>query len=466
MRILFCYPNIDTRTKPEIHLGIGYMSALLKAHGHQTFLYWPQRLSQQKFQSAVSLSSPDVIAFSATSYQYDFCLQMAEWARNTSSARILFGGIHPTLDPEGAILQKNVDMVCRGEGENSILALLESLCSGKSFSSVPNLWFKTDTGRVERNAIGPLVEDLDSLPWPDRELFNIREVIKRNGWRFELLSGRGCPFDCTYCSNHVLRQIVKGKGRFVRKRSVANVMDEIRFLKGAYRMESILFHDDTFTLSKPWLLEFCGRFAKEFHILFHCLARVETIDEESAAALRAAGCHAVSLGVESGSEKIRREVLKRNISDVQIKEAFRILKAHGIKRFSFNMIGIPEETADDIEKTIQLNRVIDPDWMGVLVFTPYPGTELYALCEKRGYIISRRYPPNYLSEKSVMLALPTLPHREFARKYRKFQTMAYGRYIREHYPLLYPIFLIFSPLLKTPLHNIFSTLAYKWLFKR
>ena len=391
---------------------------------------------------------------------------MSQWAKSESPATTIFGGVHPTLAPEEVLRQPSVDIVCRGEGEYPMLFLAELLDAGREIRGIPSMGIKQKSGEIEMNAIGPLIDDLDSLPHPDRELFNISEVIRHNGYRFEILSGRGCPFSCTYCCNHALRRISGAGRKFVRKRSVDNLLEEIRELKSRYRMDSILFHDETFTLDRRWCFEFCERYGREYHIPFHCLARVETIDDELAGALKQAGCHAISLGVESGSERIRRDILKKNISDAQILDAFHILRSHGIKRFSFNMIGLPEETPEEIEKTIQLNRVIDPDWMGVIVFTPYPGTELHTLCRERGYLLSQEFQPNYLTEKGFSLNLPTITRRELVQKYRKFQSMAYGKYVKENYPWLNPLFKIFAkPLLRSPLHDIISRLGYRLLYK-
>ena len=387
MKILFIYPNI---TKEEgISPGIAYLSGYLKQHGYKTDLVdftWTNNINSCI--KKIRQSKPDIIGFTSTTMDFDFCVKVANEIKNNFDIPIVFGGVHPTTAPEETINKKSIDIVCIGEGELALTELLDRMEKGEAVELIRNFWFKKE-GQIIRNPMRPLIENLDVLSC-DRELFDYKKYLKARGYIIDIYSGRGCPYKCAYCINHALQKLYDGKGRYVRLRSIKNLIQEIQELQKKYNVKAIAFPDDTFTYNKRWLKEFCTEYAKNIKLPFSCNGRVENIDSELCKTLKDAGCNSIMFGVESGSEKIRREILRRPISDGMIISAFKNTKNAGIRTFSYNMVGIPCETAEDIKKTIELNKKIEPDEVQCTIFYPFPGTDLLYLCEENGWITKRR----------------------------------------------------------------------------
>lgn len=397
MKVLFVYPNI---TKEEgISPAIAYLSGYLKQHGHKTDLMdftWTNSIN--KCIKKIRQSKPDIVGFTSTTMDIDFCVRVVNEIKNNFDIPIVFGGVHPTTAPEETINKKPVDMICIGEGELALAELLEKMEKNEMVENTKNFWFKKK-GKIIKNPVRPLIENLDILSC-DRELFDYEKYLKARGYIADISAGRGCPYRCTYCINHILQKLYEGGGRYVRLRSVGNIIQEIQELQKKYRIEGIAFPDDTFTHNKRWLKEFCSEYAERIGLPFSCNGRIENIDSEICKALKDANCNSIMFGVESGSEKIRREILRRPISDEMIMSAFKHTKDEKIKTFSYNMIGIPYETAEDIKKTIELNKKIEPDEVQCSIFYPFSGTDLFYLCEENGWITSRKI--NDYSSESIM----------------------------------------------------------------
>jgi len=194
----------------------------------------------------------------------------------------------------------------------------------------------------------------------------------------------------------------KGKGKYVRFRSVDNIFKEIKELIKKYGnyVKNIEFYDDTFTLDKKRINEFCKRYPKEIGIPFNINARVDAVDLEIFKSLRKAGCVRVSIGIESGDPYIRNKILKRNMTDEQIITSFKDAKKVGLKTYAFNMVGIPFETKESIKKTIELNKKCQPDYVGVSIFNAFKGTEIYDICEKNNWL-KKSYARSYFRESNI-----------------------------------------------------------------
>jgi radical SAM superfamily enzyme YgiQ (UPF0313 family) len=387
MKVLFVYPNI---TKEEgISPAIAYLSGYLKQQGHKTDLMdftWSNNINNCI--KKIRQFKPDIIGFTSTTMDFDFCIKVANEIKNNFDIPIVFGGVHPTTAPEETLNKKSVDMVCIGEGELALTELLNRMEEDETVENIKNFWFKKE-GIIIKNSVRPLIENLDVLSC-DRELFDYEKYLKARGYIADISAGRGCPYSCTYCINHILQRLYKGKGKYVRLRSVENIIQEIQELQKKYRIEGIAFPDDTFTYNKRWLKDFCNEYAKKVGLAFSCNGRIENIGSEICKALKDANCNSIMFGVESGSEKIRREILGRPISDEMIILAFKHAKDVSIKTFSYNMVGIPYETIEDIKKTIELNKKIEPDEVQCSIFYPFPGTDLFYLCEENGWILDRK----------------------------------------------------------------------------
>ncbi|MBC7236846.1 MAG: radical SAM protein [Chloroflexi bacterium] len=445
MKVLFVYSDISGQERygaRKYYSGIGSLSAVLKADGHETaLLYLQQELPRQAFLAEVDAARPDLIAFSATTHQYPYIERYAEYLRAERPELLrVIGGTHATLVPEQVAASPAFDVICVGEGEYPLRDLCRKLEEGGDFSHIENLWVRRKEGMGQalegtylpsaldrfwvRNPLRPLIADLDELPFVDRDVFMYGSILKDNDGWVDIMAGRGCPYDCSYCCNPGLKRRYAGLGRYVRLRSVEHVLGELRALAERYPIKTINFQDDTFTLDKRWTLAFCQAYGASFDYPFWINSRVERLlDEDVVRALAEAGCAGVRIGIENGDEELRRRVLKRTMSNQEIIAAFALMRRYGLKVYTCNMIGVPGETPQTIEATIELNRRLAPEQFQFSVFYPYPMTELYDICVAQGLIRPGVELSDYYSRESV-LNLPTLSEAELMRGYERFEALS------------------------------------------
>ena len=385
MKILFVNSNL--MQKENISLGIAYLSSYVKKHGHETELIdytWGGTV--YNCLDKIKNVSPDIVGFSPRTGEYPFCISLAEKIKEQyPDIPIIFGGVHPTIAPEETINNKNIDIVCIGDGEDALIELLDNLENNQKIIKIKNLWLKINK-KIIKNPVRPLIKSTDNLPYPDRKLFDYERYLNSNGHDVEVLASRGCPYNCSYCITSCLRSLYKDKGTYSRTRSVENIIKEIKELTKEYKINRISFHDEMFTVNKNWVREFAKKYSDNFSFPFMCNARVETLNEEVCDLLKKAGCSSLNVGIEAGNPKIRREVLNRRMSNEAIITGFKIAHEKGLRIYAYNMIGIPYETSDNIKETINLNRIVKPDDLQATIFQPYPGTKLYTLCKEKKWL--------------------------------------------------------------------------------
>jgi len=394
MRVLFVYPH---RYYNEYPLGLLYLSAVLKEKGHDTRLLSlnscqastkdnPQTSLERGLQEQITCFVPDMIGFSVMTHAIDTCLRLARVAKERGCF-VVFGGPHPTVAPEEMVAQEMVDAICIGEGEYALLELVTNLESQKDITNIQNIWIKNRTG-IHRNSIRCLISDLDSLPFPDREILDLEHLHPKSmefrGANF--FTSRGCPYKCSFCWNSYLQSLYRGCGPFVRFRRVTEVINEIKGVVKKYNPAKVVFSDEMFTLKKQRLLAFCEAYAREVALPFYCQSRANAIDEEIVTALKTANCELISIGIESGNDYIRNEVLNRKMSQATIKTAFRLLKQAEIHTGSFNMIGMPFESEAMIRQTIKINRELRPDILHCTVIMPFKGTPIRRIYEENRWL--------------------------------------------------------------------------------
>lgn len=363
------------------YLGVMYMSSMLKKEGHAVEIFIVSGNGDSEIKK-ILLYSPDLIGFSCTTGIHKWALEYAEKIKKFCNAKIIFGGPHPTYFPE-IINQGPVDIICRGEGELAILELANKINIQESLVNTLNCWFKID-GAVKKNDQRLLVEDLDTLPFPDRELY-LKKYPVLNKSQKVFLGGRGCPFNCTFCFNHSFKELYKGKGRIVRQRSVDSLLKEIKEVREKYNIRTVYMQDDTFILNKEWAIEFAKKYKKEIGLPFICLIRADLADEEIIEQLSSAGCKTVFFGIETGSEERRNLLLGKKVTDKQIRFTAALLKKHKIKFRTYNILGLPGETIEDALKTIKLNADIRTNYPWCSIFYPYPGTELTRYAKENNF---------------------------------------------------------------------------------
>lgn len=398
LEVTFLYPDFfsydEERFLPEgrIYLGIGYLSAYLKREGHRTSLIHLARpVQREELLQRVRAASPDLLAVSSTTHMFPHVRKWVSWIKEEMDVFTVCGGAHPTIDPQGALDEAPLDAICRGEGEEALAELCAALDEGRDPTRIASLWVRTG-GEVRRNPVRPLIEDLDTLPLPDREIFDPAEFCPQQHERGTLMASRGCPYACTYCSNHVQRSIYPNRDRYVRFRSVDSVMREVREIIDSDRegrLRYIRFDDDILTLDRDWFRELTSRYRHEVDLPFICNSRVNVLDEATVKLFAEAGCSVICMGIESGNEEIRRRVLGRHMSNADIVRAFRLCREHGIKTVSTNMTSLPDEDLSALMDTIKANAMSRPHCMQVSTYHPYPNTRLYRYCEEKGYLSGR-----------------------------------------------------------------------------
>ena len=370
------------------NLAVEYLSAILKKAGHTVEMAYDHRYfartavsvpflaglldARQMLTDRVVGGAPDLVCFSVMTSDYQWALDMARRIKEACDVPILFGGIHAISVPDMVISEDPVDMVCAGEGDNVIVSLADQIGKYPDVD-VPGVWVKAE-GVVRRSEIGDLLSDLDSLPFPDKDLFYDELPWLSNGYL--LITSRGCPYVCTFCGNDVLRRVYKGKGRYVRKRSVENVMSEMVNACDRYHPERFNILDDCFTTDRSWLGDFCRRYSREIGLPFIAISHPQLIDDEVAGLLAGAGCFMLLLGVQSSSEAIRTEVLNRKETNRQIVEAARICHCYGL-RFSIDHIfGIPHEGIEEYRHALGFYNRLRPSAVNTYWLIYFPGTRI------------------------------------------------------------------------------------------
>ncbi len=356
----------------ELPLGLLYIATALKKRGHLVKLFSLNRsgylfrftnFSKYLLLREINLYNPDMVCFTIHSNEYDFIIEISKMIKIHSHAKIVVGGPHVTFMAD-EIDYNVIDYACRGEGDEAIIELAECIKNNESPERIKNIYCIYN-GKLLQNSLRDLITDLDSLPFPDRSLIN-QVHLRRHGTN--VITGRGCPYTCTYCIAKPLSDFYRHLGKYVRWRTKENVIEELLWLKSHYSISRIAFSDQTFTLNKRRLLEFLELYNSKIKLPFICQTRVDCVDKEVFSALKKAGCEIVFMGIESGDKDIRLKTLRRNQTDEQIIDAFKLAKGVGINTIAFNMVGIPGETINTINKSIDFYRIVKPDNISTNIF--------------------------------------------------------------------------------------------------
>lgn len=398
--------------------GLASISAVLKKAGHTVLLvYFADAIDINEWQKRMDNHKPDVIAFYSTAEQFHFVSQLI--GSVPKGIFTIQGGPHATCYPTCIEAVPRLDALCVGEGEYPMAELLDALQTGKDHTGIRNLWVRHND-KIIKNPTRPFMDNLDELPFEDRELFNTQEAIDKYGMaQIRMMTSRGCPYQCTYCSNKKVS--TTQDGRYVRFRSASHIIGELNAVKEKYKFEEVFFDDDIFMMNRKVLSEFCERYPREIGKPFVFCGRVELCNEEVLRALKKAGGRRIDFGLESGNEEIRRTVMKRHMTNQDILDATRMAKSAGLQVKTYNMVGLPGETLEKHNDTIRLNQQILPDVASMAVFYPYPGTEIYDYCLSKGYLHPEEsLPENYVSRRQSILDLPDFPKEQISRCFKQF----------------------------------------------
>ncbi len=372
---------IEPATANVEPLGIAYLIQILINDGHAVKYFESPR---KDFVKKLKKFKPDILAYSVTTGKHRLCRTLNALLRKEIKAISLFGGPHCTFYPEFIESSSLIDGICIGEGEFAISELLKKIESGKDYAKTDNWWLRVN-GKIYKNPVRNKIEDLDSLPFPNREvIYTENEGLRKTPIK-RIITSRGCPFNCSYCFNKLYKSIYSGKGKVNYHRSPSNIVEELKIIQKKYPFTFLKIVDDNFGLDMDYD-EFARLYKKEIGVPFLCNIRPNLLNENKIKNLKKAGCVAVTMAVESGNEFIRNKVLNRNLSEEALNKSIMALKKNGLKVHTQNIIGNPGETFEMAMETFRFNVKHKVDFADCFILTPFYGTEIYKYCVENKYI--------------------------------------------------------------------------------
>ncbi len=370
---------------PIPNLATMCLSAVLKEDGHETDVLIDP--AEPDIVRSIRRLDPDVVAFSATTGQHLWQIQVATAIKRRWDPIVLMGGPHPTFYPKVLEETPALDYVCMGEGEDCIVELGRALRDGADVAGIYNLGWR-DGDDVVYNPLRGLEQEPAKWPFPDRAIYDRYEFVRKRR-QATFMSARGCPYKCTFCFNVTMQDMYRGKGKYVRQKPPEYMIAEIKDCLEQYPwVRQIGFTDDIFILNyRKWGKPFLKMYADQIGLPFSCLLRPDLVTKEMVESLKEANCKLIKVGLESGREDLRVGVLKKGRLDNEgMRIAGRLIKEAGIKLYTFNIVGIPGETIDDAFLTADLNIDMGADHAWASICQPYPGTTLESWSVEHGFL--------------------------------------------------------------------------------
>lgn len=385
-------------------LGLGYIAAVLEEdHDVKVIDVGAEKLDDNSLREKTSKIYPEIVGITSDTLSFQRAIEIAEMIKRIDKeTTIVIGGAHSNALPTYPLKYDCFDIIVYGEGERTVVELWDKIEKGESYEDVKGITFKKND-KIVINPKRELIKNLNELPFPTRHLF---PMDKYNGESrlyvspvYSIGTSRGCPFSCAFCSNNVVF------GRKYRFRNTKNVVDEIELLINEYNAKGIYFREDLFTVNKKRVIDICNEIKKrKLDFKWECESRVDTINEDMLRSMKSAGCELIWLGVESGSQKIL-DYLNKKITIAQSRDAFKLCQKIKLRAGASFMIGIPSEKIEDIYKTIDFAKKLNPDFAWFSIFTGYPTSPLYA------YVVQNR-----LYEKDIGHGILIIKTDEFDRK--------------------------------------------------
>jgi radical SAM superfamily enzyme YgiQ (UPF0313 family) len=334
------------------------------------------------------------------------------------------GGPHVTLKTDEVLrICSDVDFAVTGEGENTFVKLVDVLDESVRLNDgeisdpdnrlpmIKGISYRKNN-KVLRQPSAAFIDDLDTIPFPARDL-----LVNQASYDSEdmglLMTSRGCPYSCTYCATSIW-------DKKVRYRSVNNVIQEIKEVIKTYGTKQFAFKDDSFTVNRKRVIELCNRIVEEnIKINWDCNVRVNGLDEVLLNKMKEAGCNSIKVGIETGSERIMT-LINKKITLEECLRAAKLLKQAGIHWTGYFMIGLPTETKDDMQKTLEFMRKLEPDFASISVYEPFPGTAMFDLGVEKGLVQNERslsdffeISPKYYYVRNINSRIDTMSDEEF-----------------------------------------------------
>jgi pyruvate-formate lyase-activating enzyme len=398
-KVTFVYRNYEG-------LGVGYLAAYARAFGHrvQLVLYpdpWSDTYVKQKdkdtpmtgrLQRRVDREllreivefGPDLVCFSTVTDDYRWCSRTAGIIKAATGALTLFGGVHVASVPERVVLNPNVDLLGLGEGERLLVRLLEALDDWRHGGDldIPGIWYRRGE-EVRGNGEGESIQDLDSLPFPAKDLFYAR--LPGLARTYTIITSRGCPYQCTYCYNAVMLPKYRPQGKWLRQRSVDNVIEECRDAVHRFRPRHFLFMDDVFASSRKWVEQFAERYRREVGVPFALVTEAVVLKDDVVRCLKEAGLVNVQMGVQTLNEQ-SKERISRPESREQLERAMNALNRHKVHFQVDHMLGLPGETDEDQRVALEFYNEHRPDIVSVFWLKYYPKLPIIDFAIEKGIL--------------------------------------------------------------------------------
>ena len=367
-----------------------------------------------------------MVAFTIVENNYLWAKKLFKLSKEITKAPIVAGGVFPTIVPNFFIEDNHVDLICIGEGEFAIEELARKIDEGETTAYISNLITKNN-GNIIRNKFSKYYT-WEPLVFQDWDIFDKRHLLKpfmgkmRKTGFFEI--SRGCPYDCSYCINHLNQQTFKCLGKYNREKPIELAIVEISHMKMKYDLELIFFNDENFlTMRKERLGEFREKYVDRINLPFYIQTRADSLlDEERVKMLKDAGCVTIGIGVESGNEEIRKKLLNKNISNAIYEKAFENCHKYDIRTTANAMIGLPFETESNILETAMFLKKLNARSVSLAIFAPYHGTRLRDLCVENGFIEDKIYEEIGINNSSL-LNMPQLSKEKIEELYYKFKDL-------------------------------------------
>ena len=367
-------------------LGIGYMAAVSEENGYDVDVLDASalELTFDEIGEEILKRKPDIVSISALTPTIGVALDSADKIKQVKpDTVVVLGGYHPTFEYKSVLAEPSVDVVVRGEGEYTLLELVQTIEIGGDLSCVKGLAFHDkDDNSLVLTPDRPIIQNLDELPFPAFHLFPMEKyrILNITTNVATIITTRGCPMQCSFCSSAALH------GNHLRRRSYENVCDEIELRLKDQNIDTIAFMDDTFTLNKKFVRNFCEEIQRRnLKFWWGCTSRVDTLDEELLQMMKDAGCITIFIGVESADQQML-EKMNKNITVSKTERAFKLARKVGIRTIASCVIGMPEDTKKTIKQTIDFVKKLNTNYALYSLATPYPGTRFYNETFKKNLI--------------------------------------------------------------------------------
>jgi radical SAM superfamily enzyme YgiQ (UPF0313 family) len=447
IKVMLIYPN--HKGMNMLPPAIGLLSSCLKREGHSVKLFdttyydkldrdsvdsdksktdrlmarpykMPQEITvkysnvYEDFLKEVEDYNPDLLGLSATEDMFELGIELLKQTRHLKILTIA-GGVFPTFAPKLVLSFPEIDIVCKGEGENALVELCNRIDTNKNFDDIKSLWIKKKDGGIKINPTDMI--DMDKNPLIDMSLFEDARFFRPMGGKtyrmFPVETHRGCPYKCAFCNSPSQMKMYKEEvgTSYLRRKSFENMRAELLFYKNEMQAEYLYFWADTFFSWKKNEFEEFAEMYRDINLPFWCQTRVETVNKKRLELLKDIGCARMSFGLEHGNRDFRAKYLDRRMSNEVIVQGLHLVKEVGIPFSVNNIIGFPHETYELAFDTIRINRQFDADDRNAYSYTPFSGTPLRTVCENLGYIKPENIVKSMVSDGSI-LDMPQFPRKQ------------------------------------------------------